>query len=142
MRAPVWLVAVALAGCTGDAASPAAAPDPEVAPPPASPPSAPPSPAPVQLALLNTADELYRLDPSTLDVNRLGAFSFREGGGDPITDLAVDRRGRMWALSFEAVYRVDPDTFACTLLARHPGRQLNALAIVPSTMLGRDPELG
>lgn len=139
MRATVWLVLAALAGCTPEAGPTAAAPDPD---PPRPPPSAEaPPPARVPVALLNTADELYRLDPSTLDVTRLGAFWFRDGGSVPITDLAVDRRGRMWALGFEAVYRVDPDTFECILLARYPGRQLNALAVVPATMLERDPEI-
>jgi hypothetical protein len=92
------------------------------------------------LVLVNTADEVYRVDPKTLDVTLHGTFSFPGGDSDRITDIAIDRKGRMWAIGFEAVYRVDPKTFACTLLARHRGVQVNALAVMTSAMLTSERE--
>lgn len=135
MRAAIAGLAVALGGC-GDAR----APDPAVDPDP------PPAPAAADdagtlVALVSTADALYRVAPGSLDVTRLGAFSFPDGAPDRITDIAVDRRGRMWATGFEAIYAVDPRTLACTLLARHPGHQLNALAVVTSAMWTRQREV-
>jgi hypothetical protein len=91
------------------------------------------------LVLVNTPEELYRVDPDTLAVTRLGTFSFPDGRDDKITDIAMDRSGRMWGVGFEAVYRIDPKTFACTRLAHHPGRALNALSIMTSSMIaGRE----
>jgi hypothetical protein len=96
------------------------------------------------LILVNTPDELYRVDPATFDVTSLGTFTFPGAVvPDRITDIAVDRKGRMWAIGFEAVYAVDPTTLECTLLMRHPGKELNSLAIVTSAMVtGREqPDL-
>jgi len=91
------------------------------------------------LIMVNTPDELYRVDPATFDVTLMGTFTFPDGVPDRITDVAMDRKGRMWAVGFEAVYRLDPTTFECTLLARHPGHALNALSIMTSAMLpGRE----
>lgn len=96
------------------------------------------------LVLVNTPDELYRVDPATFEVVSLGTFSFPgQTAPDRITDIAMDRKGRMWAVGFEAVYAVDPATLECTLLVRQPGMELNSLAIVTSAMLtGREePDL-
>jgi hypothetical protein len=87
------------------------------------------------LILVNTPDEVYKVDPSTLALTKLGTFSFPGGREDRITDITLDRKGRMWAIGFEAVYSVDPTTFACTTLAEHPGRALNSLAIVTGSMM-------
>lgn len=86
------------------------------------------------LVLINTPYELYQVDPDTLDVTLRGAFSFPDSAADAITDIAIDAKGRMWGVGFEAVYAIDPMTLACTLLARHPGLTLNSLAIMTSAM--------
>lgn len=91
--------------------------------------------------LVNTPYELYQVDPVSFDVTRLGAFAFPPGEAESITDVAMDRRGRMWAIGFTAVYRVDPVTLACTLLARHPGRALNALSILTASMVTDEREV-
>jgi hypothetical protein len=97
--------------------------------------------APRLRILVNTPDELYQVDPVSFDVTRLGAFTFTPGEAEVITDVAMDRRGRMWAIGFTAVYRVDPKTLACTLLARHPGRALNALSILTAAMMTDEREV-
>lgn len=91
--------------------------------------------------LVNTPDELYQVDPVSFEVTRLGGFTFTPGEAEVITDVAMDRRGRMWAIGFTAVYRVDPKTLACTLLARHPGRALNALSILTASMVTDEREV-
>jgi hypothetical protein len=95
------------------------------------------------LILVNSADTLYRVDPATFDVTPVGTFSFPDGTTDRITDIAIDRKGRMWAVGFEAVYSVDRKTLACTRLASAAGHELNSLAIMTSAMLpGREtPDL-
>jgi len=64
----------------------------------------------------HSASALYRVDPGTLAVTAVGAFRW-PGNADQMTDIALDRQGRMTGISFTAVYSVDPKTAACTYLA-------------------------
>ncbi|HLL20628.1 MAG TPA: hypothetical protein VK427_00775 [Kofleriaceae bacterium] len=84
----------------------------------------------------HTASQLYRVDPDTLNVVLVGDFSFT-GPPDQITDLAIDRSGLMIGISFTAVYRIDPTTAACTLLAEIVNETLNGLSFVPASDIGQ-----
>ena len=111
---------------------------------PAAPEAAAPPPARELLILVNTPYALYRVNPVTLDVIELAVFTFSEGGEAPITDISIDRRGRMWGISYRAVYRIDPRTAAVTPLAEAPNRNLNSLAIMTAMMAGgtrEDPDI-
>jgi hypothetical protein len=64
----------------------------------------------------HTADRLFRVDPQTLVVSLLGKFLWPK---EPhkMTDIALDRDGKMIGVSQSAVFQVDPMTAACTHLA-------------------------
>ena len=65
----------------------------------------------------HSASQLYRVDPQTLTVTLVGAFKW-PGGSDQMTDIALDRKGKMTGISFGSVYAVDPKTAACTFLSK------------------------
>jgi streptogramin lyase len=71
-----------------------------------------PPPA-VEPIYLNTGTDLYTFDPVTLRTTRIGAFS----GGAQLTDIAIDAAGRMYGVSFTALYRVDPTNARLTEIA-------------------------
>ena len=64
----------------------------------------------------HSASELYKVDPDKLSVTLIGAFKW-PGLSDQMTDIALDKKGKMIGISFNTVYSVDPKTAACTELA-------------------------
>jgi hypothetical protein len=64
----------------------------------------------------HTETELYKVDPTKLQVTLVGAFKW-PGAADQMTDIALDRDGKMTGISFDTVYSVDTKTAACTFLA-------------------------
>lgn len=105
----------------------------------------PAAPPPREMVIIaNTADALYRVDPRTLDVEEMCSFTFPSGNEARITDISLDRRGRMWGISFETVFRIDPRTCEVVKLADARLRNLNSLAILTAEMAGggrEEPDL-
>lgn len=85
----------------------------------------------------HTADELYKVDPETLELTLVGSFGWPGGIPGTMTDLAIDRNANMIGVSFGAVYRVDPLTAACTHLSDLGGGTYNGLSFVPAAALNR-----
>jgi hypothetical protein len=83
----------------------------------------------------HTAGELYKVDPDTLKITLIGAFQW-PGLPDQMTDLAIDKTGRMVGVSFGAVYEVDPATAKTTRLSSGLTGSFNGLSFVPADMLG------
>ncbi|MCE9575163.1 MAG: hypothetical protein K8W52_18570 [Deltaproteobacteria bacterium] len=135
MRA--WLPPLALvtAACATSVADEAASPPARSRPPAA---DAPKTGREVQArrghAYVNTGDALFEIDPDTLALTRLGAFDFAPGAADAITDIAIDRDGRLYGVGFEALYRIDRATLHCAPIARYPGRSFNTLAVLPAAV--------
>jgi len=84
----------------------------------------------------HTADELYKVDPETLALTLVAPFGW-PSGADTMTDLAIDRNNNMIGVSFGAVYRVDPDTAACTHLSDLDNGTYNGLSFVPATAINQ-----
>ena len=85
---------------------------------------------------VHTARTLYAWDAFS-GLVRVGDFS--EGGGfaDDITDIAIDADGRMMAVSFTTLYRVDAATAALTAVAPLPGGSFAGLAFAgDGTLIG------
>src|SRR5262245_1816153 len=80
----------------------------------------------------HTSSTLYKVDPDTLQVTPIGAFQWPNGGSDQMTDLAIDKTGRMIGISFGAVYLVDATTAAATLLSTGLTGDFNGLSFVPA----------
>lgn len=64
----------------------------------------------------HSSTDLYRIDPDTLQVQIVAPFSF-SNTAEHLTDIALDRTGRMIGISLDNVYSIDPDTAQTTFLA-------------------------
>jgi hypothetical protein len=82
----------------------------------------------------HSSDKLYKINPSTLEVMLVAPFSWPEGW-DQMTDLAVDRKGKIVGISYSKLYAVNAQTAQCTLLSSlvSVGSQFNGLSFVPSS---------
>ncbi|MDX2087335.1 MAG: hypothetical protein SFX73_05775 [Kofleriaceae bacterium] len=83
----------------------------------------------------HTSTKLYRVDPESLAITEIGTFGW-SNGPDEMTDLAIDKEGRMIGVSFDSVYRVDPTTAAVTRLTANLSGDFNGLSFVPAAMVG------
>jgi hypothetical protein len=95
-------------------------------------PDSPPPPPPPALpaVYVHSPTDLYEITPETFELTHVAAF----GGafdGDTMTDIAVDRAGVVIGISFTQLYRVDPSTAGCALIAPLP-RQFNGLTFMES----------
>jgi hypothetical protein len=84
----------------------------------------------------HTATELYKVDPDTLAISRIGAFTFTTGS-DQITDIAIDKNQLMIGISFGSVYRIDPTTAAATRLSNGLSGLFNGMSFVPADVIGQ-----
>lgn len=83
----------------------------------------------------NTPESLYRVDPDTLMVTKIGDFVF-SGASELITDIAIDKNGIMLGVSNTAVYRIDSTTAQATLLSDDLTGGFNGLSFVPAAIVG------
>ena len=81
----------------------------------------------------HTASTLFRVHPLTYAIVRVGDFGW-PSGSDQMTDIAIDKDGVMIGVSYGRVYRVDPDTAACTLLSSNLAGMFNGLSFVPASL--------
>jgi hypothetical protein len=82
---------------------------------------------------------LFVVDPNTLVVTTVAAFSWPSGHfGEQMTDIALDEEGGMIGISFGSVYAVDPETAVCTYLADLDTSSFNGLSWVEG--VGADPD--
>ncbi len=71
-----------------------------------------------EVVYAHTAEKLFKIDPQTLQVTEIGAFAEAGASESPrVTDLALDKRGNMIAVTKKNVYSVDVKTAACTKLS-------------------------
>ena len=96
----------------------------------------PPANAGTTYVYAHTADELYRVDPDTLAITKVGSFAW-SNGGDSMTDIAIDKTGLMIGVSATSVYRVDTANATATRLSNGLTGQFNGLSFVPASMLGQ-----
>jgi hypothetical protein len=84
----------------------------------------------------HSASALYRVDPDTLAIQKVGDFGWGSVISDQMTDIAIDKTGRMIGVSFDRVYRVEPTTAQTTLLSGNLDGSFNGLSFVPAAQLG------
>jgi len=84
----------------------------------------------------HTSSELYKVDPDTLNITKVGNFVW-SNGTDTMTDIAIDKTGLMIGVSYTAVYRVDVTTAVATRLSTGLSGTFNGLSFVPAAMLGQ-----
>lgn len=75
---------------------------------------------------------LLSVDPSTLEMTEVGEF--HQGAlGEAITDIAINRDGKMLAVGFKHVFKINTSTGRATELAPL-GQAFNALTFLPSNV--------
>lgn len=115
---------------SADPATPPAAPGPgfdDKPPPPA-------QPVEIDEVFGHSADTLYRLDPTTKSVQVVGRFS----GCSQIIDIALDESSNIVGATYQALYRIDKNTAACTQISS--GAYPNSLSFVPKGTLDPNAE--
>jgi hypothetical protein len=92
---------------------------------------------PVDVVYAHSGSDLYRVDPETLAVSRIGPFTLQEGGItrplNNVTDIAVDRGRRIVGLTYNRLLEIDGATGACKAIAPLPmGQRFNGLSWIRS----------
>lgn len=75
----------------------------------------------------HTADTLYKLDKAGFV--QVGNFLYNKNAGQ-MTDIAIDKDGKLFGVTFYDLFECDPKTAACNWLASLPS-QFNGLTFVP-----------
>ncbi|MFO0744474.1 MAG: hypothetical protein U1F43_02225 [Myxococcota bacterium] len=89
----------------------------------------------------NTWAELYRLGVKTHPIELQCAFEFPDDGGTHgMTDIAVDRWGVLYGITFDRLYVIHPRTCECTWLANLDGAW-NGLTFLPRGTLDPDDDV-
>lgn len=89
----------------------------------------------------NTWSELYRLGVKTYPIEFQCAFQFPEDDGThAMTDIAIDRWGVLYGITFDRLYIIHPITCECTWLANLDGAW-NGLTFVPRGTLDANDDV-
>ena len=83
-----------------------------------------------------TASALYALDVKSLTLDAIADFSFDTSGNHQITDIAIDRAGVLWAITFNTLWLCHPQTGECRSQARLPFTNFNGLTFVSGSFFG------
>jgi hypothetical protein len=95
---------------------------------------------PPKVMYAHSGSELFRIDPTTLEVTLVGSFN---PNAPHMTDLAVTPDGQVYALSNNNLYRVDPQTAKVTWVAQVPGTLNVAMTFdIDGSLLAADKEGG
>jgi len=87
------------------------------------------------LVYAHSGSDLFSVDPQTLQFSRVGNFAIREPAPvkflNDVTDIAVDRDGRIVGTTFNRLLQIDPANGDCKPIATlPPGRSFNGLSWV------------
>jgi len=83
-----------------------------------------------------TASGLYALDVKSLILQQVADFSFDTEGRHQVTDIAIDRAGVLWAITFNTLWLCHPQTGECRNQARLPFTNFNGLTFVSGSLFG------
>jgi len=85
----------------------------------------------------HTSTELYRMDVKSFVIERVRPFGWPEGvdGTRQMTDIAIDRYGVLYAISFDNLHICHPETAVCVWLGALP-EQFNGMTLVPGPVFG------
>jgi hypothetical protein len=87
----------------------------------------------------HSATTLSTIDVVTYDVVTVGDFVWPMGLADSMTDIAIDRHGQLFGISFTQMYVCDPMTAECWNLGTIPG-EYNGLTFLPAGTLLPDKD--
>jgi len=93
---------------------------------------------PVGTMYAHTSSALYKLDLFTKKFAKVGNFSFSKKKGS-VTDIALDKIGTLYAITFNDVFRCNEITAKCLWLATLP-QSFNGLTFVPAGTVDKSGE--
>jgi hypothetical protein len=80
----------------------------------------------------HTSSELFRLDVKDTVLASVAPFNYDISGLHQMTDIAIDRAGVLWAISFNRLWLCHPRTGACRNQGElPPDRSFNGLTFLP-----------
>jgi hypothetical protein len=83
----------------------------------------------------HSSSKLFTVDVETYVVGNLPNFQWpNDGGGHQMTDLAIDRNGVLYGVTFDRLYVCNPTTAQCFNLGTLPG-SYNGLSWIPAGIL-------
>lgn len=98
-----------------------------------------------QTVYAHTEDTLFTMNVKTYLVTPVGAFDFPPGyeTSEQMTDIAIDRWGVLWGVSFDRLWVCHPQTAQCWLMGALPD-SFNGLTWVPGAAIsaGSDVLIG
>jgi hypothetical protein len=93
------------------------------------------------LVYAQTADELWTMDVKTYKLSFQAFFGWPSDGNlHEMTDIAIDRYGVLYGVSFSALYTCHPQSGACDRVGTLPS-SYNALTFVPAGLLDEDADV-
>lgn len=88
----------------------------------------------------HSSSALYTVDVVDYAVGNIGAFKWpNDGGGHQMTDIAIDRHGVLYGVTFDRLYVCNPTTATCFNLGTLPG-SFNGLTWIPAGTLDPDKD--
>jgi len=97
-----------------------------------------PGQATANLVYAHTSSRLFTMDPFDYEIVEIGQFSFNQSSGS-VTDIAIDRWGVLYAITFNDIFVCDPDTAACYYLGDLP-QSFNGMTMVPPGTIDPDDD--
>ncbi len=90
---------------------------------------------------MHTSDELWKLDVKSHDITKVGDFVWPSGwSNDQMTDIAIDRWGVLYGVTFDNAYVCHPETAECWSLGSLPD-SFNGLTLVPKGTVSPDQDV-
>jgi hypothetical protein len=86
------------------------------------------------LVYAHTSSRLFTMDVNTYDIVQIGQFNYDQSPGS-VTDIALDRWGILYAITFNDLFVCNPNNANCYYLADLPGGSTNGLTMIPPGVL-------
>jgi hypothetical protein len=94
------------------------------------------------LVYAHTAGTLFTMDAyAPYAVLEIGMFTFPDGGAGSMTDIAIDRWGVLYGITFDDLHVCDPASAACYYLAPLPDMSNGLTFVPPGTVDASDDSL-
>ena len=82
----------------------------------------------------HSSGTLHTVDVVDYSITNIGGFSYPNGHNGSITDVAIDRNGQLFAITFNDCFVCDPKTAACYWLGSLPDSYNGMTFIPPGTL--------
>ncbi len=92
--------------------------------------------APANTVFAHTSTELFRMDVKTMTLVSVARFKWPSDASSKLmTDIAIDRHGVLWGVSYGDAFVISPTTAECWWMGALP-RSFNGLSYIPAQAAG------